>query len=554
MIVKRASVPKWLRDEPMWLCLLPALLLVPFAGKAFHLDDSAFLEYARVIAADPLRPFDGTYVYEGRRITLRDQPNPLLWPYLIAGVRAVFGESEVAMHLLNLPFAALALWGMRLLAQRLGVSPVLACVLLGISPAFLVMATDVMPDIAFLGLALAALALCVRAVDENSAAAGVISGLLACATFMTRYTGLFVVGLLLVYPVCGRRRAWRAYAPFAVACLGMAGWEFLTWAIAGSGHFQATLRKWSSPFAARRAFRFVCNNLVYVGSELPWPLLTPFLIGLRGARGVIVALSSLALSTAAMEWARISRPSGPWVAAVLAWPAMAVLVDVGTSARAFLTWRTPNRRDVMRLFIAIWLIVSLFSTVRYAHTAVKYMLLPLAAAILWVLDVYGRLGGRARSIARAAMGVSIPATLVLGLLVAWSDYRWAGLYPEFFAQRWPRMAPKRGRAYYGGEWGLRHYAERAGLAPYEGQRLAPDDFVVFADDNSFGLKPHVAGLRAITVVLLRYPGPFAIHDKKHQAGFYSHGWGYMPFVPSNDVVDVLTVAHPYTVSELLPGY
>ncbi len=549
MIDMRASVRRWLGDQPTWLCLLPALLLLPFVGKAFHVDDSAFITYARVIAADPLRPFHGTYVYLGKRITLFDQPNPLLWPYLIAGVRMVFGESEVAMHLLNLPFAALALWGMQSLARRLGVSPLLACVLMGISPAFLVMATDVMPDIAFVGLALAALASGVRAVDEDSAAAGVASGLLAYATFLTRYTGLLVAGLLLVYPICARRRAWRAYVPFAVACLGMAGWEYLTWAMAGSPHFQATLRTWSSPFRVRRAIRFLCNNLVYVGSQLPWPLVTPLLISLRGTGGAIVALASLALSAAAMEWAQIAWPSPPWLAAVLAWPALALLLDAGTSIRALVPWRTPDRRAVMRLFLAICLVVTLFSTIKYVQTAAKYMLLPLAAAILQLLDSYGELRDRARAVARAAIGVSIPVTLVLALLVAWSDYRWAGLYPDFFVQRWPRLAPTRGNAYYAGEWGLRHYAERAGLAPYEGQWLGPEDCLVYADDNDFGLKRHVLGLQSVTTVMLRYPGPFAVLDRRHQAGFYSQGWGYLPFVPSNDVVDVITVAHAYKLSE-----
>src|SRR5262249_4005709 len=161
-----------------------------------------------------------------------------------------------------------------------------------------------------------------------------ISGLLAWATFLTRYTGLFVAGLLLVYPICARRRSWRAYVAFAVACLGMAGWELMTWAMAGSPHFQATVRNWSSPFREGRAFRFVCNNLVYVGSQLPWPLLTPLLIILRGPRGAIVALGSLVLSAVAMQRADIGWPSSSWMAAVLAWPAMVILVDAAAGARA----------------------------------------------------------------------------------------------------------------------------------------------------------------------------------------------------------------------------
>ena len=138
-------------------------------------------------------------------------------------------------------------------------------------------------------------------------------------------------------------------------------------------------------------------------------------------------------------------------------------------------------------------------------------------------------------------------TMVLALLVAWSDYRWANLYRDFFAtlasdgsDLWECLL-RRGV-------GAAHHA-RAGLAPYEGQRLAPYDCLVYADDNDFGLKGHIREFQTITTVLLRYPGPFAILDNKHQAGFYSQGWGYLPFVPSDDVVDVLIVARPVAGSE-----
>ena len=62
----------------------------------------------------------------------------------------------------------------------------------------------------------------------------------------------------------------------------------------------------------------------------------------------------------------------------------------------------------LRLFIAICLAVTLFSTIRYAHTAVKYMLLPLAASILLMLDTYGELRGWARAVGRAAWGCRSP--------------------------------------------------------------------------------------------------------------------------------------------------
>ena len=118
-------------------------------------------------------------------------------------------------------------------------------------------------------------------------AAGVAAGLLAWATFLTRYTGLLrrraASGLS---DLCGARLASLRPVYRGVPGHGRVGVRDL--GVGRNPHFQVTLRTWSSRFGVRRSVRFLCHNLVYVGSQLPWPLVAPLLIGLRGIRGEAV--------------------------------------------------------------------------------------------------------------------------------------------------------------------------------------------------------------------------------------------------------------------------
>jgi hypothetical protein len=130
--------------------------------------------------------------------------------------------------------------------------------------------------------------------------------------------------------------------------------------------------------------------------------------------------------------------------------------------------------------------------------------------------------------------LSLPLSLTLGSLVALSDYRWASLYRTFFAQRYPSLAPSSGAAYFDGEWGMRYYAERAGLLHYEGQLLRPGDRVLYsALEGRLVLEPcpgprpagcePVPGLRTVAMPMVSYPGPFAVLG--YSAGFYSDAMG-----------------------------
>ena len=542
------------RNHPIWVCLLPALVLVPWLDKAFHIDDPQFLIHARLIAEHPFDPFVQSFEWDFMQVALIDFPHPLLWQYLLAGVTQLFGESERAMHLLVLGFACIGLAGLRGLAIRLGVSPLAACALMAGSSAFVVMGSTIMPDLVAASLAVAAIERCVAACEEENAVTAWMAGLLAAGAFLTRFTALFAVGLLLLYPLFRRSARARAYLPFAVAVGVVVSYELVSVAIAGRPHFISSVFRWTSDSSLYRDLHFAFNELVFLGAQFPVTGLVLLAGCLGGIRSVMstVALGGVAILIASYS----SLPGGgAGIALLFAWPGLVMVFD--SLRRVFegfsLRFEATDPATALRWMLSLMLIATTFATFRYEHVAMKYLLLPLPAAILLLLDRLSITPIRWRLAVSIALWVSCAVGGVTGSAVGWSDYRWANTYRDFFEADFRDHLEKResssGRVYYNAQWGLRYYAERAGLLPFRGGALGPDDELVM----SVSVPPNweVQGIPDVVVARyeIGYDGPFALLSSRRQAGFYSNFWGDWPFVPAAQVDDVIFVLRDASSSD-----
>ena len=524
------------------MCLLPALALLPFLGKAFHIDDTQFLIHARLIAEHPLDPYCQVFVWDSMRVVLVDFPHPLLWQYALAAVAAVFGESEVPLKALSFACAVVALLGLRGLARRLGVSPLATCWLFAGSSAFLVMGSTIMPDLAAAALTIAALERLAAAAEGDRPGAAVASGVLAGAAFLTRFTALLGVGALVAFPLLRRRWSLRDWTPALVALAIVVGSELLSYASAGRFHFLSSLLRWSSEPSWQRDLRFAFNELVFLGAQLPLTglaLLAPAAQGRRAARAVLAA-GALALGWGLL----VERQHDLTTASLLfAWPALALVGDAVArlliAARARLA--ASDAATALRWLLAGLVVAGTFATFRYEHVAVKYLLLPLPAAVLLLLDRVATVPERWRGAAATWVWASCVVGMALGLAVAVSDQRWANGYREVFAGELGRRPAPPGRRFHNAQWGLRFYAERAGWQPYLGETLDPGDEVLVSErvmpNWRRGSWPRAAAGR----YELRYPGPFALLGFDHGAGFYSNYWGDLPFVPVAELRDTIWI-------------
>ena len=540
------------RRERVALVGLVLAVLLPFSGRAFHIDDAFFIDVAETIRRDPLRPYSGAAALDDndRRVfdlrgtapnTFETLSHPPLVPYAIAAVAAATGDvRERAQHLAFLVFPALAVWSLYGLARRFTARPFLATLLLAVSPVFLVSSQSVMTDVPALALSLAALHLFVSGLDEGRTGRLVLAGLVGGLAMLARYVALGLVPLGLVYAVSaprGRRRSLVALAA-AAALLGL--WVVQNWAAYGTVHVLAAARHYldyygATPFAGTPLLVKAVSDLVaFAAVGLPAALLVPP-GGWRRFSRRLVPCGVVALLACAWDPAGIVRFAGhgPWERGAL-------VVGLAAGLALLVGAASADARSADGRFLLLWLAGGVAGTVLLLpFGAARYTLTFLPPVALLVAGAPGTKPGRLSWPARAGAAVS----LALAVLLSVADEDFADAYRSF-ARRTPAPAAG-GETWFIGDWGLRFYRTRAGhrYLPSTDERPAVGDVVVVPrvaanHPMARGLSGRVALLDAVSP---RGRVPLRLLSRDARAGFYSHGWGLLPFAVSWTPVEVFEV-------------
>jgi len=133
--------------------ILAAVVLIPFFGKAFTIDDTLFLRQAQQITADPWHPTAFDIVWTEKPAPLRMSEIMVSGPtmaYLLVPTIWAHGAEWVA-HATQLLLLIAAIVGTAALGLRLGLSDrdtTIATLILAATPASLAMASSAMPDVA----------------------------------------------------------------------------------------------------------------------------------------------------------------------------------------------------------------------------------------------------------------------------------------------------------------------------------------------------------------------------------------------------------------------
>ncbi len=195
-----------------WLYGVLLAALLPFLGKAYHIDDPAFLYVADHIRVSPTSPYDfplNWTTYE--RPAFQTMVSPPLHGYYLALVRTIGPDAEWWCHLWMLPFSLLGLYAVRRLAGGDDLAPALWLS----APAVLVSATNLMPDVTVAALSAMGVAFFL---EENLIAASILVTL-AC---LERYNGAAILPALAFYALSTRRP--RALIALLPAVVGMLAW------------------------------------------------------------------------------------------------------------------------------------------------------------------------------------------------------------------------------------------------------------------------------------------------------------------------------------------
>lgn len=537
------------RRDVLLLVIGTLACLLPFIGKAVHLDDPVYVWIARQIHVAPADFFGFEVNWHGTLAPVADfNRNPPGASYLLAAAAWLGGWSETTLHLGMLPAALAAVLGTWALARRCCDEPLLATAVACATPAFLVSATTLMADVPMLACWVWAVVLWERGVHQARPGACAASALLVALAALTKFFGVAVLPLLLAWSLLRERRRLRAYMLWLLLPIAaLAGFEAYTIARYGhgilldaAGYATGTGARTPLPERLVMALGFVGGTLLTPALYLPW-------LGSRRERLAALlafpALLGLVLTLGQLGVTPIRLPDGTiWWRVALQAAAFAV-AGLPLLALAVAELRQPPREGLGWL-LAAWVLGTFTFAAVVNWTVSARVILPMApAAGILVVRGLERAGRPALAwrIAPLALGLAV------SLVVARADFEWAGsarIAAHDLAERYADREPVR----FQGHWGFQYYIEPLGPTAFDPRdELVPGTLVIEPCNNT-NVRPLPPAIAQV-VETARYPSSrwVTVLQSDRGAGFYASVFGALPFALGSappESYDVLRLHEP----------
>ena len=552
------------------LALLGAVAVVSNATKAVHIDDTAYLEIARAIRADPRRAMSAGLSWTKAREPIHAVNQPHLFFYFLAATMDLAGDSDVAFHLVESCFTVAALLFFHALARRFAPRDALLLTSLFVLGPAVLPGQNVMCDLPMLAFWLAFLWALLTPRRGFHLAYPLLAATAAAAACLIKYTSLILLPVL-AFDLWWRgewRRLWVLLIPTAV--LGL--WSLCNYLDYGGIHLLGRESNAKHPEAlfGRLVVFFIC-----LGAVTPFSVvLLPRLV--RGRLGL--ALSALGLTagliTLCWSWSVKQEVPAWWGAlrslflangvVVLGWALVAagvrLLVAAGFSlrppqaeARGYGQFPSAaHRNEDARPFavLAILLLGTVAFNVLFApFVAVRHVLPAVAVTLLLI----GASMARAETepteirIGKLGRGVAFVATVGLGILLAVSDWLLADAYRTVAPQLAAKLSRSDRTIWYVGHWGWQWYAERAGMRQYEpGESpLREGDYLLVPEmvpRQEIAEKDYQRRQKEGSVFLPSGPGTFLrTMTRDPQGGYYAIKLRALPWGPSTAPLDEIVL-------------
>ena len=534
------------------LLLLVAVFSLPFAGQAFHIDDRLYLEVAEHALEKPFFPYDYPLLFEGLEAPdgASHSHLPLTVYYMAFIMLVTGGGQEWIFHFFFMIFPLIAAFSFHNLASRYVSNPMIAVFLLLSAPAFLTLGHNLMTDIPMLAFWLLTLDRYMRILegDGNRRDLVILSFALLCSAFISMLTMGLVI--LLASGLVVRRLRPSSISPLPASDpsgvevkTGYSPPAWVWWVI-----LLLPVLLWIAWYG--RAWlhydRFVLANtlmhmekrntleLSLVGTKLLSFLLNiggifcfPILIwaGLRKKTEWVSAAIILAGSLAVpflflSEWAFKDK--------------MLFSLFLATGIILFMEMtKLSAGLEVKNLVLLFWFLGILMTClVLFYSGSARYVLLALPPVIL-VITRKAAFLFQSEGRCRTAGILLLTMALLYSLPISWADYEFAEGYRTNASQLCNKYSSPERTVWFTGEWGFRHYMAENGARIIA--RNSPD-----ALPGDIIIKPYIASpwvtlydgdqyCRLVEQVPVITTLPLRILDFSSHAGFYSSGWGLLPF-------------------------
>lgn len=516
-----------------------------FINKAFHIDDGFILFFASRINAD---------FFTGTGQDFSNNP-PLLMYYYAPIVKALIMREPVAhikefwMHLFYFPFSILVILSMYFLSLRFAKKSLFPLLFLIATPAFIISSQSIMFDIPLLGFFLAAAASFIYGIDKDKNRLLVLSGLFASAAILTKYSGLMLIPILLIYALLTSHKEKIKFLLIPVSI-------FLLWNACclffykEATFFTAFFDRSKDYFLNKIGIRTLASLSFLSGTSIVILLLVPFLWQKRKNLPYIFLSLASGICPFIINniFAKYSLLEKLFLAVLFIASSYVILLIFQAGFRSLF-----NKDSKDTLFLSAWFFLIFAFNILTNFIAARFILLLLPPFFLFI---FNELPYHNSQIVKLKLSFIVFITVVFSTLLAIGDYQFAGLYRDFVYSFKQRVSVKekenvyfyRGSIAFYQSWGYTYYLwfllyESTALPSIINyrikERLGWEDSIfvtptepvlpcVIEEKAAFD-KFLDSNYNKILLDTIYYNGNIVLHNRKFNAGFYSHDWGLLPF-------------------------
>jgi 4-amino-4-deoxy-L-arabinose transferase-like glycosyltransferase len=510
------------------LVMATVACLMPFAAKAFHIDDPLFVWAGRQMQNRCWDPYGFDINWYGSTMPMHEvTKNPPLACALIALIASIFGENELILHIGFLGQAIAAILGVYVLGRRLCNHPVQAALAVLFTPVFMISSTTLMCDVLMLALWIWALVLWMRGLEDDQPLSLVLAALLVGACCLTKYFGIALIPLLLIYSLIrkGKLGWWLVYLPIPIVIIAL--YENAMCALYGH------VLIWD-------AFRYVRGSEAHGAAVLVSKLLT--ILGFIGGCSAIVLICAPVLwrsriwigAIAALfllphTWILLSSLStfinSPARLGIMLFWTLLILGGICVLALPILEWRHHRNAEIVMLWLWVWgtFVFCIFNWTVNGRSVLP-MVPPVAILLLRQIESVPKA-------TKLQLNCCLGAAAVCSLVVTLADYRLANSARAAAAEVRSKFGNSSVPIWFQGHWGFQYYAQANGLLPWNttNPQFRAGDLLVVPVSNT-NLKPIYLNLveRIATIEMPVLPG-VATMSHEVGAGFYTDIVGPLPF-------------------------
>ncbi|HKW17536.1 MAG TPA: glycosyltransferase family 39 protein [Terriglobales bacterium] len=544
------------------------LCLLPFSGRAFHVDDPLFVWSAQQITKHPLDPYGFRLIWDNFQEPMSEvTKNPPLACYYAAVVGSIGGWSERALHLGFLLWPVALILGTYRLALRFTRLPLLAAAATLLTPGILVSATSVMCDTMMLALWTWAAILWVEGLEKQRQTYLLTSSVLLGLAALTKYFGISLLPLLVVYTLARKRRLgwWALYLLIPVGLLG--GYQIWTAMKYGHGMFSQAMDWAQSARVVNGKVSPISSaaiTLSFVGGcALSVLVLTPFLWGWKKLVAWL-AFAALCSSALIAGWLGLGHYAeavvreslrAHWLSSGLQ---LTLAIAGGFAVLTLAGAELRNWQDSQSLFLGLSIVGTIVFTAFCNWTVNARSIVPLIPAA-------GILAARRLEKLHAEFAPGLKRKILLALILSgvvsfWlakADTDWANSGRQAAEIIREHTQGETGTVWFQGHWGFQYYMQLIGAHPMDFLRtdLNRSDILVIPENNADAYNlPSPQFIASSELLQINLSQPLFTMRWRNGAGFYSCFYGPLPFAfgtPEPDRYYLIRLSTPM-VRRLVP--